>query len=1108
MRVEGQARAARPDKSALLRAPAGSGKTGALVGRLLHLMSAGAEPSDIAAITFTEKAAAEMKERLYKTLGDPGLCRLTAKDALELLPDDAPYPLTLTLEEIFSKLVREPDSLKVSTIHAFLLDMLRAHPLAAGLPADFEVLPETALLLRREAAVDEVIKALEKGALPNEYDELYRAGYDVRKLRVLIALSLEKRGAVNRARASSGGLKAEIERSNTLLREMVESGAAQSLAGRALELIPELLDGPFSAALGRLSALKDPDGLPDIYEGIKELFYKTDGGPRDKIPPAKKDFTEVYGKAEGAAKRVRWEEIYPELRESFSGLAYLFDSYISAEAKDAFLKLSALSSEVYRAMCLRDGFIDFEDIELYALKLLSSRPDIRVPKHLLVDEFQDTSQIQWDLLYKMAEEQFSGQGVEGPECPTFFVVGDVNQSIYRFRKAEPRLMKDLRPLMEERIVLARRDFPELDINFRSAPEITRFTDETFAPLLGQDYRGGRAARQGFTGSVRLRVAADEAGALAEEAIRALGFDVSADGEIRKAHFGDMAVLIQKRTLLKEYERAFRENGIPFQVSGGTGFFQQDEVLTILSVLKFLENPLDVFSLRQALKSPLFGIPEWIIPPLAGKGPLAEIPEIFAAAGQPDASELFERWIDMAKTMTLSELVDSVIKESSAYPRLGAVGGAQAVFNIDKLSALAREFEAGGAKGAGGGGGGAGGGLHDFIQWVREYRRGEDLPSAGIRAADSKYLTIMTVHSAKGLEFPVVFLPGMGAGTRNGTDDVLFGPPGGGGQPLFAIRTESLLEQNKDYQELKDLEAGERAWERKRLFYVAVTRARDHLVMLSGKPEGARDTFLRLLIDEEARHLAPPPGCLFPEGFSAEVSEYEYPARDSRETAHPLPRPLGAGPDPRPSVGDGGERAERGGRGNNLPPPENLAPLAPLPGGGGRRFVSPSSLADHALIKAAGPESSPGGSIVTGKLVHEALESFGRTGGYGLTKLSSFGQSTRQEAREAEKILSGLLSDAKMRELLSAGAGKYFELPLLIRSTDDVVYGFADLVIVEGEKARVIDFKTGISELPEELCAAAYRPQLEAYAEAVRAVFGVRVVEKYLLVAETCKLLLV
>ena len=99
-------------------------------------------------------------------------------------------------------------------------------------------------------------------------------------------------------------------------------------------------------------------------------------------------------------------------------------------------------------MCLRDGFIDFEDIELYALKLLSARAGVRVPKHLLVDEFQDTSQIQWDLLYKMAEEQFSGQGVEGPECPTFFAVGDINQSIYRFRKAEPRLMKGLRPLME------------------------------------------------------------------------------------------------------------------------------------------------------------------------------------------------------------------------------------------------------------------------------------------------------------------------------------------------------------------------------------------------------------------------------------------------------------------------------------------------------------------------------------------------------------------------------------------------------------------------------------------------------------------------------------
>jgi ATP-dependent helicase/nuclease subunit A len=859
-----------------------------------------------------------------------------------------------------------------------------------------------------------------------------------------------------------------------MLREMTDSGAAQSLARAALELIPELLEGPVLEAISRLSALKDPEPLPGIYEGIKGLFYnKTDGAPLAKILPAKKDFVDVYGKAEWAVKRARWEEIYPQLMESFSALACLFDSYVSMTAKEAFLKLSALSGEVYRAMCLRDGFIDFEDIELYALKLLSSNPGIRVPKHLLVDEFQDTSQIQWDLLYKMAEEQFSGQGVEGPECPTFFAVGDINQSIYRFRKAEPRLMKSLRPLMEERIIPGMRDFPELDINFRSAPQITRFTDETFAPLLGEDYKGGRASRADFKGSVRLGIYADEPGALAEAAIRALELDVSTGGEIRKAHFGDMAVLIQSRTRLKEYEKAFRENGIPFQVSGGTGFFQQDEVLTILSVLKFLENPLDVFSLRQALKSPLFGIPEWIIPPLTGKDVLAEVAGIFAAAGQPDASELFARWTQAAKTRPLSELVDDIIKTSSAYPRLGQVGGAQAVFNIDKLSGLAREFEV-----RGGGGPGGGGGLHDFIQWVREYRRSEDLPSAGIRIGDSQYLTIMTVHSAKGLEFPVVFLPGMGAGTRNDTDDVLFGTPGED-IPL-AIKTDSLLEQNRDYQALKDREAEERAWERKRLFYVAVTRARDHLVMLSDTREGGRDTFLKILLDAS-------PECLFPEGFSAEVSEYAYPV---------LP-PFDSGPRPEMYLSGGyGEGAL------NLPPPENLAPLPPLSGGKGRRFISPSSLADHALIKAAGAE----GSVVTGKLVHEALESFGRTGVYSLRRLASFGQSTKQEAAEAEEILSNLLSKPQVKELLSAGFGKYFELPLLIRNKDEIIYGFADLVIVEGEKARVIDFKTGISNVPEELCATSYRPQLEAYAEAVREVFGIPFVEKYLLIAETGKLL--
>jgi ATP-dependent exoDNAse (exonuclease V) beta subunit len=191
--------------------------------------------------------------------------------------------------------------------------------------------------------------------------------------------------------------------------------------------------------------------------------------------------------------------------------------------------------------------------------------------------------------------------------------------------------------------------------------------------------------------------------------------------------------------------------------------------------------------------------------------------------------------------------------------------------------------------------------------------------------------------------------------------------------------------------------------------------------------------------------------------------------------------------------------EGGERGDNLPPPENLAPLSGSPSA---RFISPSALADHALIKAAGAE----GSVTTGKLVHEALESFGRIGSYNLRQLHSFNQCNKQEASEAEKILSRLLSKPQVKELLCPGIGKHFELPVLLRNKEEIIYGFADLVIVTDGKAMVIDFKTGISNVPEELCAVAYRPQLDAYADAVREVFGVPVVEKYLLIAETGKLL--
>ncbi len=1078
MRVEGQARAGRPNISALLTAPAGSGKTRSLVGRIVTLLSFGARPSDIAAITFTEKAAAEMKERLFRTLSDPALCKSTAKEVFELSPEDlAGQPAAgpaLTLEEIFGSLVREPGSLKIGTIHSFLLDLLRSYPLEAGLPADFEILPETGLLLRRDEAVEEVLRLLEGGARSDECDMLYRAGYDIRKLRALIALSLEKRGLIAHARKGFGGLGQNAEKVASMLREAINSGSAQALARQALRLIPEMLDGEIKESLSALSKLREPDDLPEIFEAVKGFFYTDKGSPLVNIPPAKKGFKEVYGKTEWTARRAKWVETYTALRESFSEPARLYDSTVSAGAVSAFLSLARLSGEVYRKMCLRDGFIDFEDIEIYALKLLDSRPDIRLPRHLLVDEFQDTSRMQWGLLTKIAGEQFSGEGAEGLNSPTFFAVGDVNQSIYRFRKAETRLTKDLRALMEERIAPQKRDFPELDINFRSAPEIIEFTDQTFMPLLGGDYRGGRAARD-FGGSVRLRLAEDEPRALAEEVIKALRLDVEVDGKVRKARLGDMAVLVQSRSRLKDYERALRRCGIPFRVLGGTGFFRQDEVRAVLAVLKYLENPSDTFSLRRALASPFFGIPEGSIPPFAGKDPIAWLAE----SGQADAAGLFVNWREAAGNVPFPELVDCITN----FARSRSAG--QAVFNIERLSRLARDF--------GQYTGSAGGGLHDFMEWVRDYRKGGDLPSEDMRKGGDEganYLTILTIHSAKGLEFPVVFLPGMGAYTRSDNGSVLFGQPGDD-IPL-AMRTESLFEENGDYQALKELEAVERAKEKARLFYVAVTRARDHLIMLSGSRATSfgqgrsfrPESFAGML-------LYASPECLFGQGFSADVTEYDYPeARFS-----------GTSPDYldsfTPAV-EGGETRHK------MPPPERVAPLPDCPGVGSLatgRFISPSSLADSALLKDAGRSE---GSAAVGSLVHEALESYGKTGGYNIRTLPSFGRSSGDEAAEADKILANLLSLPHVKEIFSAPG--YYELPLLLRDGDDIIYGFADLVIVENGMARVIDFKTGMADVPEDICVRAYRPQLEAYAKAVRAVFGVGEPEKYLLIAETGKLL--
>lgn len=1110
MRVKAQTDAARPDLSVLLSASAGSGKTHVLINRMVHLLACGVPPGEIAAATFSEKAAAQMRERIYDTLARAAARGVDTGSLLELSPEDAPYPIVKTPEEIHSELSAQPDALRITTIHALCLWILRRFPIDAGLPPDFSVMEDWELPLRREEAVDACLDSLRTGGLAGEFTALADLGYTYSGVRGLMLQAFGKRPHLMKLAVDAGGPEKLVEAiARALDADTGLDTAEKFLAGREMQvqaeglcsLVPagDFFKAGYKDALDALRGAGDIGGFKLAFGKIKGFLFTSSGGPRKYSPftndAAKKAAMQadpsLGGKAlSGAAKALKQEHdgLFETLRETVRKLARLVDYADGARALVALLRLFFKAEATYAGSSRAEGLVDFDDLEICAYGLIA-RPGFAGllgslesrTAHFLVDEFQDTGELQWGILERLGSEAFSGSGVEGAGSPTFFAVGDRKQSIYRFRMANRRLMDRLKAKMEKTVEPARRAFPAIEHNFRSAPEILRVVDETFGALLADEYNPAVPAREGAHGSVTLMFepSGSEPDALARAVEAACGLlvrDKDAGG-FRRAGYEDMAVLIRSRRRLAAYEEAFRRRGIPFKVVGGAGFFRQEEVRSIIGLLNFLDDPADTLSLASALKSPLFGLGDGELEGLYKSGePLAALADI-----SPEAHRLISGWQALAGVSTPGRMVEEVIDGSAARFVFGLRGGPSALLNIEKLAGMTREFDRRG-----------GAGLAEFTGWVKQYRDSSDMPAADVELPEYReFVSIMTAHAAKGLEFPVVFIAGADTMPGRGAGKFIAGSSAPGD---MAVKTSSLMEENPIYGRLREIEKDEAVDEAKRLLYVAMTRAMDHLYVLAGcktkdggpcrLPEGS---WARLIME------ASPPS-LMPE--QADVTglpaTYHYPAAPMETLA-----------------GHAAAPEHSGNSALSLPPAERLSPLPSEPG---ISFASPSSLASAVPEESGPPRPYP--AALRGSAIHRAIETLGKTGGYdaraACAAQNGFGALSTAAAaalvRDVEAAVSRLMEDDAARALISPGEGKYFELPLLLESGGGVLYGSADLVVVEDGIAAVYDFKTGLSGVPRELIVKAYAPQLDAYRRAAKAALGANKAESFILLVDSAELI--
>jgi ATP-dependent helicase/nuclease subunit A len=460
-------------RSVHLSASAGSGKTRALKDRCLALLDVldrrGLSIDQAVAITFTDKAAAEIKERVMHGLP----------------------------EAMLKKIIRGRQDLRISTIHSFCMNLLKRYPLEAGLPPDFGVLDERDRASRVQRAIEDTLEEMDREQEVMAPLRAYTADELIGTIDALLSLRTRLKRLEIDAGMGTGRAAAELA-------ALLSGDEWRETLGR-MELLLRSQGAYHEECLGRehlaLAAAKTPETAFPIAAALGPVYFTRDGKPAKKAAIAKKYFT--------GADRKPYEDAYFAVQDLLARFQDLHARLLAGRESMGMLILYQRAEERYQKQKLREGLLDFDDLEIYAYRLLRSTdsPDIlywldRKILHFLVDEFQDTSDIQWAILDRLTEEFFAGQGADKAMQPTLFVVGDNKQSIYRFREANYHLIENIRKKMES-LPERMRDIRTLDTNYRSVPEVVGTANRVFAKLWGAEYQPSEVERKEHRGSVRL-----------------------------------------------------------------------------------------------------------------------------------------------------------------------------------------------------------------------------------------------------------------------------------------------------------------------------------------------------------------------------------------------------------------------------------------------------------------------------------------------------------------------------------------------------------------------------------------------------------------------------
>jgi ATP-dependent helicase/nuclease subunit A len=1066
-----QRKAANPTQSILLKASAGSGKTKVLIDRMVRLLLNGAELKSIVSLTFTKKAATEIQERLLKrfreyVIADEGKLR---KELEKMTGENPSSQDCFRARMLYEEMLDDQAGLQIGTIHSWCQGLLTRFADVANVDPSFVVIEDS------DELWDEALTKLEQELSGNKtaLNELAIIGNKPKSIRDKLKKVLDNRVKIDRWSdrvADKHGITVPLENRTDLFEKLTEDLQDEIYGKDGVRNRSEVYafaKNSVKQILDDLHSIQDIDGdkatasmknkLSEIRMGLEKVDAIDCSSP-EVLSQIKESILTKTGTLKIINGTVGTKPEKNDLYKSICKnclLAFALDEIITIVENNIIqLKYGLRTVDIYDSIKARDRVLDFHDLERKTRELflgnfdvsqwIQYRTDCGI-KHILIDEFQDTNRVQWDII-----KPFMDNIICTEDNRTLFLVGDVKQSIYRFRGACPEIFGEVAD--EYKKVAEELNLPT---NFRT----TKLLVENVGLLFQKETLSGLLPDGEFENVKQLPYRNDTPGEIVYHEIANDGKDVSDRREAIASHTativknilddqkytpGDILILSRNRTAIKFYEEALRKINVPFVPSGRGALADTCEVNDILNLLRWLIYRDDNSALAGVLRSPIFRFSQAELQKLLtfrqqSGGTLWKELSIHKNSW-PECFAQLNSWLDYSGKLSSHSLLRNFF-QGDLLDRFEAALGEQARYNLLRLYDLALEHDAGKFPTTRG-----------FIKKIEQSALRKNHDEGTLPDTDKGRLQILTIHGAKGLEAPVVLYVDAASHIRDDESEahliiqnskykdsgpLLTGVKKIHREPVGNVETNlSTVVKSAQYRNEK---------EEANLLYVAITRARDVLHVLGSKPKN-KESISHLNWIAETEILEPWETLDLVEECS--IKDFTSSDMPSLWTA----------------------------------PNTEVA----------RVEVSNPSTTDKTDDKKIADKENENRvecgktSAIRGTRIHLLLELATQSG------CSPSGDDS--ESLEASKVFN----NPKFKWIFNAENG-FNEIPFMHNKDNKLVYGIIDRMIVENEIVHIIDYKSNqVDKNNIDSKTDYYLPQMEAYKSAVQKIYPERNIKTYLL----------